>query len=86
MDPHTLYLNFGFWDGVKTKREDGYYNRLIEEKVRELDGKKSLYSTSFYSRDEFWELYNKPRYDELKQTYDPANALKNLYDKCVRRT
>lgn len=86
MDPNTLYLNFGFWDGVKTKKEDGYYNRLIEEKVRELGGKKSLYSTSFYSPDEFWELYNKPRYDELKQKYDPKNALKNLYDKCVRRT
>lgn len=86
MDPSTLYLNFGFWDGVKTDKEDGYYNRLIEEKVKELEGKKSLYSTSFYSRDEFWQLYNKPRYDELKQKYDPTNALKNLYDKCVLRT
>jgi FAD/FMN-containing dehydrogenase len=85
MDPATLYLNFGFWDGVQTNMEDGYYNRLIEEKVRELGGKKSLYSTSFYSREEFWQLYNQPRYDELKQKYDPTNALKNLYDKCVSR-
>ncbi|MEO5927345.1 MAG: FAD-binding oxidoreductase [Patescibacteria group bacterium] len=86
MDPNTLYLNFGFWDGVKSEKEDGYYNQLIEEKVKELDGKKSLYSTSYYSRDEFWSLYNKPRYDELKQKYDPSSALKNLYDKCVLRT
>jgi len=85
MDPHTLYINFGFWDGVKSDKEDGYYNRLIEKKVEELLGKKSLYSTSYYSSEEFWKLYNKPRYDELKRRYDPHRALKDLYQKCVKR-
>ncbi len=85
MDKDTLYINFGFWDVVPTTKEDGYYNRLIEKKVRELSGKKSLYSTSFYSQDEFWELYNKRTYDILKKKYDPNGAFLGLYDKCVGR-
>jgi FAD/FMN-containing dehydrogenase len=86
MDPSVLYINFGFWDGVKSTAEDGHYNRLIEKYVEKLKGKKSLYSTSYYSSEEFWSLYNKQRYDELKCRYDPQRALKDLYQKCVQRT
>ena len=85
MDPLTLYINFGFWDVVPTKEADGFFNRKIEKKVRELNGKKSLYSTSFYEEDEFWQLYNKEKYDVLKFLYDPEGRTKNLYEKCVLR-
>lgn len=83
--PQTLYINFGFWDVVPTTHADGYYNRLIEQKVAQLQGKKSLYSTSYYSEEDFWKLYNKPAYDALKQKYDPEHTFKNLYEKCVKR-
>ena len=85
MDPNILYINFGFWDGVKSDKETGYYNRRIEQMVKDLHGKKSLYSTSFYTPEEFWQLYNKIRYTALKHTYDPAKNLKDLYQKCVLR-
>lgn len=84
-DPAMLYVNFGFWDTVPTTHPDGYYNRLIEEKVRALGGKKSLYSTSFYTKEEFDELYNGARYDELKAKYDPGNRFKTLFEKAVGR-
>ena len=58
MNPRTLYVNFGFWDAVRTDHEEGYFNKKVEAKVRELGGKKSLYSNSFYSREEFWQLYD----------------------------
>jgi len=63
--------------------EDGTYNRKIEDKVAELGGHKSLYSTSFYSPDEFWQRYNGVAYRKLKQRYDPDGRLPDLYDKCV---
>ncbi len=85
MDPLTLYINFGFWDVMPTTFEEGHYNRLIELKVSQLNGKKSLYSTSYYPEDEFWRLYNKPVYDALKKKYDPKGIQKNLYEKCVKR-
>lgn len=84
-DPQQLYVNFGFWDAILTTHSDGYHNRLIEKKVRALNGKKSLYSTSFYSPEEFDELYHQARFHELKQKYDPRHVFKNLYEKCVDR-
>jgi FAD/FMN-containing dehydrogenase len=83
----TLYVNFGFWDVVRsrTPHSRGHFNRLVERKVAELGGIKSLYSESFYSRDEFWQSYNKPGYDALKARYDPHHAFKDLYEKCVLR-
>jgi FAD/FMN-containing dehydrogenase len=85
MTPHKLYVNFGFWDAVKTDHEEGYFNKAIEAKVRKLDGQKSLYSTSFYSREEFGELYNEGGYRQLKIRYDSTGKLNNLYEKCVLR-
>ena len=85
MDPDKLYVNFGFWDTVDSQQPEGYYNKMIEKKVRELNGKKSLYSTSYYSSEEFWELYNKKVYDVLKSKYDSTGRFRNLYEKCVKR-
>ncbi len=81
--PESLYINFGFWQVIKTAQENGYYNTLIEKKVEDLAGKKSLYSESYYSEDTFWEIYNRDSYFKLKEKYDTKGVLKNLYQKCV---
>jgi FAD/FMN-containing dehydrogenase len=79
------YVNFGFWD-VKRTREGhppGHFNRLIEQKVAELGGIKSLYSDSFFPEDEFHRLYGGDAYKALKAKYDPGNAFPGLYEKVV---
>jgi FAD/FMN-containing dehydrogenase len=87
MTPGMLYVNFGFWDVVRTRepRSPGHCNRLVERKVRELGGIKSLYSESYFPEEEFWEIYNRPAYERLKARYDPARRLGDLYQKCVLR-
>jgi FAD/FMN-containing dehydrogenase len=82
----TLYVNFGFWSSVELSpgETDDSHNRRIEQTVEELDGRKSLYSTSYYGEDEFWRLYNGEMYTTLKQQYDPDGRLLDLYAKCVR--
>jgi FAD/FMN-containing dehydrogenase len=85
MKPGQLYVNFGFWD-VISRRESippGHFNRLVEQKVMALGGMKSLYSDSYFTEEEFWSLYNRPRYQALKTRYDPDGRLKDLYRKCV---
>jgi FAD/FMN-containing dehydrogenase len=84
-EPGKLYVNFGFWNSVATDQPVGHYNRMVEAKVTELGGKKGLYSDSFYTPEEFWRIFDKPTYDALKQKYDPAGKLKNLYEKAVKR-
>ena len=79
------YVNFGFWDVKRTRNAHppGHFNRLIEAKVSELGGIKSLYSDSYFAEDEFQRRYGGAAYEALKKKYDPAGAFPRLYDKCV---
>lgn len=83
--PGSTYVNVGFWSSVPIGASDGATNRLIEAKVGSLDGHKSLYSDSFYSRDEFDELYGGETYKTVKKIYDPDSRLLDLYAKAVQR-
>ena len=58
---------------------------MIERKVSELDGHKSLYSDAYYSREEFDELYGGETYRAVKERYDPDSRLLDLYAKAVQR-
>ena len=81
------YVNFGFWDVKRTRdaHPPGHFNRLIERKVAELGGIKSLYSESFFPEEEFRRTYGGEAYAGLKRKYDPAGAFPTLYEKCVLR-
>ncbi|MBV9384754.1 MAG: FAD-binding oxidoreductase [Streptosporangiaceae bacterium] len=86
LQPGEVYVNFGFWGTVPLPpgRRDGYHNRMIEDEVSALGGHKSLYSTSYYSEQEFRRRYNGAAYEKLKAEYDGQGRLLGLYDKCVR--
>ncbi len=86
-DPAELYVNVGFWSSVALDpgEDPTTHNRLVERLTAELGGRKSLYSTSFYSREEFAAPYGGAVYDVLKKTYDPHGRLLDLYAKCVER-
>ena len=60
-------------------------NRRIEQAVTDFGGHKSLYSDSFYSREDFDIRYGGASYTALKQRYDPDRRLLDLYAKAVRR-
>ena len=79
------YVNFGFWDVKRTRNAHppGHFNRLIEAKVSELGGIKSLYSDSYFAEEDFQRRYGGAAYDALKRKYDPGGAFPRLYDKCV---
>ena len=85
LDPEKLYVNVGFWSSVPLMpgMDPSHHNRWVEDEVDRLGGRKSLYSTAFYDRGRFWELYNGPVYERLKDRYDPESRLHDLYDKCV---
>ncbi|MBI3915984.1 MAG: FAD-binding oxidoreductase [Betaproteobacteria bacterium] len=87
MRPQQLYVNFGFWDVVRRPRAlpPGHFNRMIEAEVGRLGGIKSLYSESYYPREEFWRIYGGDAYRTLKARYDPDGNFPDLYEKCVLR-
>ncbi|WP_433600690.1 FAD-binding oxidoreductase [Nocardia sp. CA-135953] len=87
LQPNRTYVNVGFWSAVPTVagQQEGKANRAIEQTVTEFDGHKSLYSDSYYGKDEFAALYGGETYTELKKRYDPDQRLLDLYSKAVQR-
>ena len=74
-------LNIGIY-GWGPSRFDDFLkvNRALERKVRELGGMKWLYAQTFYSEEEFWNIYDRKWYDTLREKYD-ATSLPSVYDK-----
>jgi FAD/FMN-containing dehydrogenase len=69
--------------GMKQRGETNYY-RLMEEKLQELGGIKTLISYNYYKEDEFWKIFNRKNYDAVKAITDPDNIFRNLYEKTCR--
>lgn len=76
-------LNIGLWGyGPKNLNLDAWakLNRSLEFKLRELKGMKWLYAHTYYTEDEFWQVYDKTWYDELRKKYG-ATSLPSVYEK-----
>lgn len=85
--PGRTYVNIGFWSSVpvSSNQGQGYTNRMIENKVSELDGHKSLYSDAFYTSEQFDDYYGGEAYRTVKKAYDPDSRLLDLYAKAVQQ-
>jgi delta24-sterol reductase len=74
-------LNIGLWGfGPKDYTEYINANRALETKLHELGGMKWLYSQTYYSEAEFWNIYQRSWYDELRTKYH-ATYLPNVWQK-----
>jgi len=79
--PEPILLNFGVWGPASTDYETFVrQNRDLESKVHELGGKKTLYAQNFYTRDEFWSVYNRDKYDAVRTKYH-AEWMPDVWDK-----
>jgi delta24-sterol reductase len=74
-------LNIGLW-GAASKDIDTFIhqNRHLEARLTELGGRKVLYSHTYYTEEEFWELYDQRWYETLRKRYS-ATTLPTVYDK-----
>lgn len=90
------WLDASFWGNLKDKlfldlaiygmrqRGPANYHRLMEEKLRELGGIKTLISHNYYGEGEFWSIWNKRNYDTVKAIADPHNRFRDLYTKTCK--
>lgn len=78
----STLMNFGIWGPSTATGKSAFIgqNRRIEHKVHALGGKKWLYAHAYYTESEFWDIYNKDRYDSLRTKYH-AQHLPTLFDK-----
>ncbi|OKL58486.1 hypothetical protein UA08_06016 [Talaromyces atroroseus] len=76
-----MLLNFGIWGpGPKDRRKFVEWNRNLERKVHELEGQKWLYAHTYYTEEEFNQIYDRETYDALRRKYH-ATYLPSVYDK-----
>jgi Delta24-sterol reductase len=73
-------LNIGLWGPFPSHTTQLKINRLIESKLSSLKGMKWLYAQTFYTESEFWSIYDRKWYDELRKKYK-AESLPNVYQK-----
>lgn len=74
-------INVGLWGYGPSNREAFIkLNRELESKLFVLGGMKWLYANTYYEEDEFWRVYDKTWYDELRAKYH-ATSLPSVYDK-----
>lgn len=69
-------INIGLW-GPGPVRYDSFVraNREIEHKTAELGGMKCFYAQAFYTEEEFWSLYDKRWYDDVRVKYKASGML-----------
>jgi len=89
----TRYVvNIGVWGspnhGSDYLRGDNFdqfvsRNRDIERRVAEAGGLKWLYACNYYQEEEFWKIYDKTRYDELRMKWK-ADRIPNIWQKVQR--
>jgi FAD/FMN-containing dehydrogenase len=88
-EPGKIYMNFGFWDTLTGPETQGgmttaRVNRALEALCTELGGRKTLYSSTFYSEEEFFDLYNGKIYKQAKAKYDPDTRLRGWYERLTK--
>lgn len=74
-------LNFGVWGLNSWDRNEAFAkNRALEATVQKLGGWKTLYARAYYTKKEFWEVYDRDSYNAVREKYD-ATGLPTVYDK-----
>ncbi len=79
----SLFLDLAIYGMEKVKGKNHY--RIMEEKLMEIGGIKTLISSNYYTESEFWKIWNKDNYFKVKKKVDPDNIFRDLYQKMVGR-
>lgn len=91
--PDIPFCNIGIWGPCSDKRylngKDWFArfiadNRMLEQKVCELGGLKCLYAHQYFTKEEFWDIFDKNQYDKLRQKWH-AEGIPDVYEKVKPR-
>jgi FAD/FMN-containing dehydrogenase len=75
-----LFLDLAVY-GMKQPPGSTNYYKLMEDKLLEIGGLKTLISHNYYSEADFWKTWNRVAYEEAKAIGDPNNIFRDLYTK-----
>lgn len=77
-----LVFNIGVWGEAKKRFSDFIaLNKAFEQKAFQMGGRKMLYAHAYYSREEFWNIYDSTWYNSLRRAYCAEEAFPDVYEK-----
>lgn len=77
-----LSVDIGIWGEVDLSHAEFVaQNRRIEKVTTELRGCKVLYAHTYYTREEFWQIYRRDKYDDLRKRCHATAVFPDIYDK-----
>ena len=82
-----VYVDIGVYGGwPKEKTIDGQTdfierNQRLENTLFDNGGTKVLCNMNYFTKDIFWNIYSKNKYQRLRERYDHENHLLDIYDK-----
>jgi hypothetical protein len=79
----SVMLNCGIYGRVSDGKGADYTQQL-ERKCKEVGGRKMLYAQNHYSKQSFWEIYDKDEYDRQRLQHIAAEAFPPLHEKTCR--
>lgn len=80
--PTDTAISVGIWSEMNERYSRFVeINRELEEAMRGLGGRKWLYAHQYYSREQFWEIYDCDWYGALRSAYSADSVFPDIYDK-----
>ncbi|HVY37757.1 MAG TPA: FAD-binding oxidoreductase [Polyangia bacterium] len=76
-----LFLDIAVYGRKQREGRNDY--RVIEEKLLEMGGLKTLISHNHFTEQEFWSVWNRANFDRVKARTDPDNLFRDLYEKTL---
>ncbi len=78
----NLVINVGVWGELKGSYDQFIkINHEVEKEVYDLHGRKVLYAHSYYSREQFWNIYDYKWYKEIRDKYFANSVFPDIYEK-----
>lgn len=77
-----LVFNIGIWGEADVDFDQFVkLNKYFEQTSNTLGGRKMLYAHQYYSEDEFWSVYNRTWYNNLREKWVANKTFPSVYEK-----
>ena len=86
MSPHyfnsSMLIDIGIWGRSKEYLKDEIsINRKFENFAKQMNSRKMLYAHAYYSEEDFWSIYDKQWYSEMRDRYYAEAAFPDIWQK-----
>lgn len=86
MSPHyidsEMLIDVGIWGQCEKNFVDPVgINKEFEDFARKVNARKMLYAHAYYSEEEFWKVYDKKWYEDLRKKYQAENVFPDVWNK-----